>query len=625
VSGSSLHVNFEHIRGLNCAARKVLSHVDPARRQAWVVNMISLMKTTRRVRGGNPREHILCGAALVLGTFAQGCSDKSSSGDAAIVASEPTGVDPIFEQDESIYEEIVGEIDAMGALDPNGHLNQLTLAEWAAQPGGLTAEQKKFLFDMGDEMTEFQYTISDGVGSLLGVGAMPAAISRFNRAPNGGRFTGPNARACGDCHDAPQGNAAGDNVNNVLQDPEPLVVGPFNLRNTRNINGDAWLELAAIEMTVDLQAQLSNCRTDAMAGRAQTVQLGAKGVSFGSIGCTLTDGDVLVDYTQLRGISADLVVRSQGWKGNAPSSRTFSEDAAFGEMGMMSDRFAYVVQGTPLPNKDLGTVDVPDVDGDDVSHEMSVGDMTAIQFYFASQSRPTTLQQLGAETPSLLTRPLTTEENERIRQGINVFIDVGCSSCHKGSLTVTDPVFRIPDERAAAFRDVELAATPNGYSARTQIRIDLSTDEVVEQPHIQASADGTFEVPALTDLKRHFLGDHLCDGAKASTPVDASFKPLTVPADSTVADLPVKIDPCEFLTADLWGIGQTAPYMHDGRAGTLREAIEEHCSTGAREGQGNASCERFNAATEPDQGALVAFLMNQVFRPDPIAPPVLEP
>jgi hypothetical protein len=132
-------------------------------------------------------------------------------------------------------------------------------------------------------------------------------------------------------------------------------------------------------------------------------------------------------------------------------------------------------------------------------------------------------------------------------------------------------------------------------------------------------------VPALTDLRRHFMGEHLCDGPKASTPVDSSYKALTVPLDSTDPNLPVKIDSCEFLTADLWGIGQTAPYMHDGRAGTLVEAIAEHCSTGPREGLGNASCELFNAAPEADQGALVAFLMNQVFRPDPIEEPVLDP
>jgi hypothetical protein len=541
-----------------------------------------------------------------------------------VVASEPTGVDPIFEQDESIYEEIVAEIDAMGALDANGHMDQLALAEWARQPGGLSDEQKEFLFDMGDEMTEFQYTISDGVGSLLGVGAMPTAISRFNRAPTGGRFTGPNARACGDCHDAPQGNAAGDNVNNVLQDPEPLVPGPFNARNTRNINGDAWLELAAIEMTLELQEQLTACKTNAPSGPAREVELTAKGVAFGSISCLLTNGAVSVDYSRVQGVSVDLVVRPQGWKGNVPSFRAFSEDAAFGEMGMMSDRFAYVVQGAPLPAADLGSIDVPDVDGDAVSHELSVGDTTAIQFYFAAQSRPTTLQQLGQETPSLLTRPLTEEEDDAILEGARGFVRVGCSSCHKGSLSVLDPVFRIPDERVAAFRDVELESTPNGYTSRAQIRIDLSSDEVVEAPRLQAT-NGAYEVPALTDLKRHFMGDHLCDGAKQSTPVDSSFRPITVPADSVSPDLSVAIDRCEFLTADLWGIGQTAPYMHDGRAGTLTEAIREHCSTGARVGEGNASCQRFDNEPPAVQGAIVAFLMNQVFRPDPIEAPVLEP
>ena len=89
-------------------------------------------------------------------------------------------------------------------------------------------------------------------------------------------------------------------------------------------------------------------------------------------------------------------------------------------------------------------------------------------------------------------------------------------------------------------------------------------------------------------------------------------------------NLTVKIDPCEFLTADLWGIGQTAPYMHDGRAGTLLEAIREHCSTGERVGEGDASCRRFNDASDSEQTAVIAFLMNQVFRPDPPELPEVE-
>lgn len=606
--------------------------------------MISLKTTNTEAKNRHARGRLSIGSIMICGAFAGGCSEESNpepstevdplggggrgtddanGGTGALpVVAEPTGVEPIFDQEESSYDEIVADIEAMGALDDNDQLDQLAIARWASQPDGLSDEQKEFLFDVGDEMTEFQYTLSDGVGSLLGAGDV--AISRFNRAPNGGRFTGPNARACGDCHDAPLGNAAGDNVNNVLQDPDPLIAGPFNLRQTRNINGDAWLELAAIEMTVDLHAQLADCKTQAEGGTAQTVQLETKGVSFGSLTCSLVAGEVRVDYGRISGISADLVVRPQGWKGNVPSFRAFSEDAAFGEMGMMSDRFAYVVRGTPLPEGDLGSLDVPDVDGDNVSHEMSVGDITAIQFYFAAQSRPTTLQQLGRETPSRLTRPLTAEENEMISQGAQLFGEIGCTGCHRGSLAVNDPVFRIPDERIAAFRDVELANTANGYSVDAQIRLDLSSDEVVEQPRLEANEEGVYLVRAFTDLKRHYLGEHLCDGPKESTPVDSSFKAVTVPADSIDADVPIKIDSCEFLTADLWGVGQTAPYLHDGRAGSLREAIQEHCSTGPRIGQGNASCVSFNETSEEGQRAVIAFLMNQVFRPDDPELPEVE-
>ena len=36
--------------------------------------------------------------------------------------------------------------------------------------------------------------------------------------------------------------------------------------------------------------------------------------------------------------------------------------------------------------------------------------------------------------------------------------------------------------------------------------------------------------------------------------------------------------PDTFLTENLWGVGSTAPYMHDGRATTLAEAIIEHAA-----------------------------------------------
>jgi CxxC motif-containing protein (DUF1111 family) len=38
----------------------------------------------------------------------------------------------------------------------------------------------------------------------------------------------------------------------------------------------------------------------------------------------------------------------------------------------------------------------------------------------------------------------------------------------------------------------------------------------------------------------------------------------------------VKIPADVFLTAELWGVGNTGPWLHDNRAGTLREAILLH-------------------------------------------------
>ncbi len=58
----------------------------------------------------------------------------------------------------------------------------------------------------------------------------------------------------------------------------------------------------------------------------------------------------------------------------------------------------------------------------------------------------------------------------------------------------------------------------------------------------------------------------------------------------------------EFRTAPLWGVGKTAPYMHDGRAHTLSEAIAMHA------GQASDSAARFGSLTHAERAALVEFL-----------------
>ena len=58
----------------------------------------------------------------------------------------------------------------------------------------------------------------------------------------------------------------------------------------------------------------------------------------------------------------------------------------------------------------------------------------------------------------------------------------------------------------------------------------------------------------------------------------------------------------ELRTAPLWGLSESAPYLHDGSAPTVREAIRRHANQGA------AAQAAFRALSGADQQALLAFL-----------------
>jgi CxxC motif-containing protein (DUF1111 family) len=58
----------------------------------------------------------------------------------------------------------------------------------------------------------------------------------------------------------------------------------------------------------------------------------------------------------------------------------------------------------------------------------------------------------------------------------------------------------------------------------------------------------------------------------------------------------------EWRTPPLWGVADSAPYLHDGRAATLEEAIRFHG------GQGDASAQYFERLGVVQRGQLIAFL-----------------
>ena len=60
--------------------------------------------------------------------------------------------------------------------------------------------------------------------------------------------------------------------------------------------------------------------------------------------------------------------------------------------------------------------------------------------------------------------------------------------------------------------------------------------------------------------------------------------------------------PSEWKTPPLWGVADSAPYMHDGSATTLRDAILAHGGSAKKVRQ------RFDALSEPGKKSVLAFL-----------------
>ena len=95
-----------------------------------------------------------------------------------------------------------------------------------------------------------------------------------------------------------------------------------------------------------------------------------------------------------------------------------------------------------------------------------------------------------------------------------------------------------------------------------------------------------------SDLLLHRMGAPLVGGGSYNEP------PAPLP-DVSPGEEP---RPDEWRTPPLWGVADSAPYMHDGRAATLEEAIRLHG------GQGADAAQRFAKLRGYQQAHLVAFL-----------------
>jgi Di-haem oxidoreductase, putative peroxidase len=374
-----------------------------------------------------------------------------------------------------------------------------------------------------------------------GYGAAPGDRQRRVHA---GVRGGPDTFSCADCHSVGGPDGAGAVTQNALLEGDGRRVSSAIVRNPPALLGTGLVQALAAEMTERLSYQRRDVLARAVGdGREVTVELTAKGVAFGTLRA-LPDGTL--DTSRVEGVDTDLVVMPFGWKGRFATLRRFVEDAARIHLGVQSHVLALRARSLPDENRLGAGRTWPDPDGDGVEREIEEGTLTAAAVYLAM-----------LETPVILP-PRDARLRDRWAHGSALFGELGCDRCHRRELHLDRAVWEEHSDTTDA----------------APVQVGLLRDG--DEPR------GSNTVRLFSDLRRHAMGPDLADPRRDSS---------GVPAD-------------QFLTRPLWGLAETAPYLHDGRAATIPEAIAAHG------GEASAARDAFLALSADGRADLHVFLLS---------------
>jgi len=472
------------------------------------------------------------------------------------------------------------------------------------------------------------------------------------------RVNGLDSQSCYECHNTIGSyRQPGTQSNALIRKPGTVSgSGGFNsdafinadfpnpltelVRNPPHVFGTGYTQQLASEMTFQLQLLVLEARARAKAkpGIAQTQPLTAKTTSFGVFKTTYDpiNKKFYDDYSAVEGVSNDLVLRPFQWKGIASSVRHFVRDALDFHFSMQA----------------VEKVGAKDCDQDGVVNEVTLGNLSAT-VSFVTMTRPP-----AQEIPA--------GQEQKVKLGAQLFQGKGspritsgmlCATCHTPSLkldravlsienppsvppdaqcpteasgktpSLIDPVGKTEDlpvirffnlyldkanakaSKQAKPADTSPAATVAAFQAA--MKEPLAADVAYQinltnlgpniltytQPRLPAAPDGSVMVPLFSDLRRHDMGEGLKDPVVQGT---------------DVAGIVVKER--HFLTRPLWGVADTGPWLHDGRARTLLEAIQFHLSEGS---EANSVIQTFNQLNPEEQDAIVAFLLSLRLPLDP--------
>ncbi len=190
-----------------------------------------------------------------------------------------------------------------------------------------------------------------------------------------------------------------------------------------------------------------------------------------------------------------------------------------------------------------------DHDGDGVANEITVSELSALAIFNTTTHRPVQSEYTGS--------------------GAKVFNDIGCSGCHV-------PVMKT-EGHILPFQQPEQPQHP--FSKKNKY---YEVDLVKSAAKFEVDPDNSkgMLVKLFSDLKRHDMGHRLQESLTSASAEENRT----------------------FVTARLWGVADTAPYLHDGRATTLTEAIEWHG------GDAKAARNKFIALKDKQKVDLLTYL-----------------
>lgn len=415
-----------------------------------------------------------------------------------------------------------------------------------------------YLFAIGDEAFEAEIDRQGGLGSGEAWG--PPPLPAVDRRLHDGERGGLDASSCRSCHfvGGPDGGGAPSQVGLFRGDGRRL--SSAIVRDAPHIMGVGYIELLARQIERAIAARVDIARFQAAdIGAPIAADLEIDGVDFGVV---LAAPDGSLDTRGVRGISPDLVVRPFGHKGRHATLVALADEALQVHHGLQSQSRVDTHRDDPATW--LGDGGEFDPDGDGVQSEATEAQAVLLASYMSMLGVP------RIEPPADAALALAWS------RGRAHFAEVGCADCHR-------PVLRL-----------EQRTITHIARGESDLRFTLDLAEAGQEPiprqlDFSPDADDLVRVGtpihAFTDLRRHDLGPALAEPRPEVLPDGGGEVPGSV-----------------WLTRSLWGLADTGPYLHDGRAPTVRDAIALHGGDAA------ASRAAFDALGPRRQGELLLFL-----------------